>query len=481
MDISAAVLPIDDAVCERARQARDPRFDGRFFIGVRTTGVYCRPICPVRIPLAKNVDFYPSAAAAAEAGFRPCLRCRPEASPGTPAWNGSSTTVNRALRLIEAGALDAGSMDALATRLGVGTRHLSRLFQRHLGASPIAVAQTRRLHFAKKLIDETRLPLQDIALAAGFGSVRRFNAVFARTYGRSPGTLRKTGKTSSDAGLQLQLSYRPPYDWPLMLGFLGMRCIPGVEQTDTDCYRRSIRMGGQSGWYELRAGQGHRLQLSLHHPDSSQLARAVNRIRQQFDLAADPLTINHSLARDELLKPLVNQRPGLRLPGAWDAFELGVRAILGQQVSVAAARTLAGRLAARYGSVTGQFPNGKPMVSFPNAEVLADQPLDGLGLTKKRTQTLQGFARAVARGDLDFDRLDEADSLKQALLKLPGIGPWTAEYIAMRALADPDAFPTADLGLLKATGFKAATLQARAETWRPWRAYAALHLWQSLN
>lgn len=468
---------LDPALCERARQTRDPRFDGRFFIGVKTTGVYCRPVCPVRIPLAKNVDFYPSAAAAAEAGFRPCLRCRPEASPGTPAWNGTSTTVNRGLRLIEAGALDAGDVEGLATRLGVGTRHLSRLFQQHLGASPIAIAQTRRLHFAKKLIDESNLPMSEIALAAGFGSVRRFNAVFAKTYQRSPGSLRKQRRQPESSGLQLRLSYRPPYDWPIMLGFWAMRCIDGVEQVADGAYRRAIRVDDQTGWYELRQDSGNALALSVHLPGSRHLARIVSQIRRQFDLAADPLAIDQQLSSDPLLDPLVQARPGLRLPGAWDPFELGVRAILGQQISVAAARTLAGRIVEHYGVLLGQFPNGEPLYLFPPAETLAEQDFAGIGLTRKRAATLRGYARAVASGALNFDELQDADSLKDALLTLPGIGPWTAEYVAMRALAEPDAFPGTDLGLLRATGLNAKQLQARAEAWRPWRAYAAIHLW----
>ena len=470
---------IDPELCERARQARDPRFDGRFFFGVKTTGVYCRPVCPVRAPLAKNIDFYPSAAAAAEAGFRPCLRCRPEASPGTPAWNGTSTTVNRGLRLIETGALDHGDVETLATRLGVGPRHLSRLFQRHLGASPVSVAQTQRLHFAKKLIDETELPLSEIALAAGFGSVRRFNAVFARTYQRSPSSLSKQPRKSSETGLRLNLSYRPAYDWPLMLDFLAMRSIKGVEQVADGCYRRSIQANGQTGWFAIQSGEKNSLALDIHLPGSRELASVVSRVRRQFDLAADPLSINAQLSLDPLLDKLVQERPGLRLPGAWDPFELTVRAILGQQISVAAARTLIGRIVERYGEVVGEFPNGTPMWLFPNAARLASENFDGIGLTRKRAETLQGFAAAVASGSLNFDELLDAESLMAALQALPGIGPWTAQYVAMRALAEPDAFPTADLGLLRATGLNAKALQQRAESWRPWRAYAAIHLWNS--
>lgn len=478
---------IDIEACERARQARDPRFDGRFFIGVKTTGIYCRPVCPVRIPLAKNVDFYPSAAAASEAGFRPCLRCRPEASPGTPAWNGTSTTVNRGLRLIENGALDNGDVETLATRLGVGPRHLSRLFQRHLGASPVTVAQTRRLHFAKKLIDETQLPLSEIALAAGFGSVRRFNAVFDKTYQRSPGSLRKQATSTSNSGLRLKLSYRPPYDWPLMLSFLAMRTIKGVEQVDNGVYRRSISVQGHNGWFAIQAAKPsgsrdkHNLALDIHLPNSHALADVVSRVRQQFDLAADPLSINAELSHDPLLDKLIQDTPGLRLPGAWEPFELTVRAILGQQISVAAARTLIGRIVENYGENIGSFPNGEPMFAFPQPSVLAAQDLTHIGLTKKRAACLQGFAAAVANGELDFAELLDANSLMTALQALPGIGPWTAEYVAMRALAEPDAFPTADFGLLRATGLNAKQLQQRAETWRPWRAYAAIHLWNSEN
>ncbi|MDX1498206.1 MAG: AlkA N-terminal domain-containing protein, partial [Salinisphaeraceae bacterium] len=403
----------------------------------------------------------------------------PEASPGTPAWNGTSTTVNRGLRLIEAGALDHADVETLANRLGVGPRHLSRLFQQHLGASPVAIAQTRRLHFAKKLIDETSLPMAEIALAAGFGSIRRFNAVFAKTYQRSPRSLRRQTRGPSGSALRLLLSYRPPYDWPLMRDFLAMRTIQGVEQVEGNTYRRSIQVDGQSGWFALQPGDGQSLILDIHLPSSRELAQVTARIRQQFDLAADPMNINRQLRKDALLAPLIKRHPGLRLPGAWDPFELGVRAILGQQVSVAAARTLAGRTVEQFGERSGEFPNGEAMWLFPDAARLAVAQLDSIGLTRKRAETLQGFARAVASGQLDFSMLQDAASLKSALLALPGIGPWTAEYIAMRALAEPDAFPTADLGLLRATGMNAHELQQRAEAWRPWRAYAAIHLWHS--
>ncbi|MDX1496289.1 MAG: AlkA N-terminal domain-containing protein, partial [Salinisphaeraceae bacterium] len=402
-------------------------------------------------------------------------------SPGTPAWNGTSAVVSRGLRLIEAGALDQGTVEMLASRLGLGPRHLSRLFQRHLGASPVAVAQTRRLHFAKKLIDETQLPMSEIALAAGFGSVRRFNAVFTKTYQRNPSSLRRQQALSSTnhAGIEIKLSYRPPYDWPLMLRFLSMRAITGVEAIMNDRYYRSIQCGEQAGWLSVQAGKGNELVLSVQLGDSQQLAAVIARIRAQFDLGAEPDVINQHLSTDSILKPLIRRHPGLRVPGAWDPFELTVRAILGQQISVTAASTLAERIVKHYGEVLTESPADMPLSLFPRPARLAEADFSGIGLTQQRASTLRRFASAVASGDLDIDSQTEPERLKEKLLEIQGIGPWTVEYVAMRALAEPDAFPNTDLGLLRATGLDAKALHKRAQQWRPWRAYAAMHLWNA--
>ncbi len=339
----------DRKACYRALLTRDARFDGRFFTAVRTTGIYCRPICPARHPNLCNVVFMPSAAAAEAAGFRPCLRCRPETSPDIAAWHGTSSTVARALALIAAGALNGGDVDGLASRLGMGERQLRRLFQKHLGASPNSVAQTRRSLFAKQLITDTQLSMTDVALAAGFGSVRRFNDTFQKLYGRAPRTLRRSGAASpaGASAVTLTLPYKPPYDWSAMIGFLSARAIPGVEHVWPGLYARTICIGEAHGTIEVRPAkprQGrHALLATIRFPAITALPAIVDRIRRIFDLGADPIIIEEQLSRDPRLAPLVAARPGLRVPGAWDGFELAVRGILGQQITVKAATGLAGR------------------------------------------------------------------------------------------------------------------------------------------
>ncbi len=486
--VSAGLSGLDAEVCERARLARDPRFDGRFFIGVQTTGVYCRPICPVRPPKAKNVRFYSSAAAAAEAGFRPCLRCRPESSPGAPAWRGTETTVSRALRLIEEGALDAGGVEGLATRLGVGSRHLSRLFLKHIGVAPVQVAQTRRLHLAKKLLDETNLSVTEIAYAAGFGSLRRFNEVILSTYRRSPSAIRKLRRAvSEESGLRLELAYRPPFDWSWMLAFFGARAVAGVESVEDGVYRRTISVGGRTGSIAVRPiPDTNRLELAVNVPDTSAVAAIAARARRAFDLDADPLSIGRDLGRDGALAQRVKASPGLRVPGAWNGFEIAVRAILGQSVTVAGARTLAGRVAARYGTKVAETES-RCALSFPTPEVLADRDLNDLGVAASRAAAIKTLAKRVADGKLDLETPQDLENFVGVLQEIQGIGPWTAQYIALRALGHPDAFPVGDLGLLKGAGVcfsekRALThtaLARRAEEWRPWRAYAAMHLWSA--
>jgi AraC family transcriptional regulator, regulatory protein of adaptative response / DNA-3-methyladenine glycosylase II len=484
--METASLHLDFEACDRARLAQDPRFDGRFFIGVTSTGIYCRPICPAPTAKQRNVRYFPSAAAAAEAGFRPCLRCRPEAAPGTPAWLGTSATVRRALRLIQEGALDNESVEHLATRLGIGPRHLHRLFVQHLGASPLAVAQTRRLHFAKHLIDDTRLAMTDIALASGFGSLRRFNDAFRNTYGRAPRDLRRArrGEVVTDDALRLRLAYRPPYDWSAIHAFLATRAIPGVERVSADSYARSVSVGAKQGWIEVRpVPKVDALELAVHGLGAESLFGIVSRVRQMFDLTADPADVRAVLRKDPLFQPLLRKHPGLRVPGAWDGFEIAVRAVLGQQVSVAAARTFATRIVTAYGSqLTAPGHAAGVTHLFPTAEVLATADLSRIGLTGARTKTLNTLAAAVRDGSVDFA---DAEGLRTALVGVPGIGPWTAEYVAMRGLSDPDAFPAGDLVLQRmAGGPKRLTerqLLMRAEQWRPWRAYAVLHLWRAAS
>lgn len=466
-------------VFSRARLSRDPRFDGKFFIGVRGSGVYCRPICPSPTAKEKNVRYFLTAAAAAEAGFRPCLRCRPECSPGTPAWIGTPNTVSRALRLIADSGLEDG-VEGLAEQLGVGSRHLRRLFVRHLGATPIAVAQTRRLQFAKSLIDQTQLSMQEIAIASGFGCVRRFNAAIRNTYKRTPSEIRRL---SHQAGVLpenqyfFRLRYRPPYDWKGMLEFLEPRATAGVEQVENGTYRRSISLRGTTGHFEVSHDErNHSLNVSVQFADPKALYFIIERIRAMFDLNADWIAIARTLDADPILAPKVKAHPGLRVPGCWNGFELGVRAILGQQVTVRGATTLAGRLANEFGQPVG-MSNGLTHI-FPQPQILAEADIASIGIPQARAQTIREFARFGVGHKVRFEGMLNSETLLQQLCRIPGLGRWTAQYIAMRALGDPDAFPSGDLGLLRALGLKSAgELERRAEVWRPWRAYAAMYIW----
>lgn len=469
-------MELDRRICDRARRSRDARFDGKFFIAVTSTKIYCRPICPARSPKDDNIRYYPTAAAAQAAGFRPCLRCRPEASPGTPAWHGTSSVVSRGLRLIGEGALDDNGVEALADRLGVTARHLRRLFVQHLGATPIDVALTRRVHFAKKLIDETQLPISQIAFASGFGSLRRFNGVIQRTFSRTPTELRKLARQPLAAGdtYRFRIAYRPPYDWPAVIGFLKARATPGVESVAANRYARTISIGDLSGTIAIApADQGDALLLEVRFADPRALLTIVERVRRMFDIAADPAVIAGQLVADPLLKRALVAHPGIRTPGAWDPFELSVRAILGQQISVAAATTIAGRVADRWGSRT----DGEGLTRlFPTPAQLADAPLEEAGIIATRAATLRALAAAVRDGAVCFDGV----STVAALRAIPGIGDWTAQYIAMRALNEPDAFPSGDLVLRRMAGdCSTRELDRRSDAWRPWRAYAVMLLWQS--
>lgn len=482
---------LDREACYRALKVRDARFDGRFFTAVTSTGIYCRPVCPARTPKIENCLFLPSAGAAHRLGFRPCLRCRPETAPGSAGWRGTAGTVARALHLIAEGGMEEGGVERLADRLGIGTRHLRRLFDRHVGASPVVVAQTHRLLFAKRLLDETGLSMTDIAMAAGFGSIRRFNDAFQRTYGRSPRDLRRTGSGEvGDAGtITLTLSFIPPYDWATMLAFLGRRAIPGVESVEDGVYRRSFSLSAIPGWVEVRHEAGSDvLAATIRAGAVGILATVVARLRRLFDLDADLKDIDAHLARSPLLARRVAARPGIRVPGAWDDFELAVRAILGQQVSVAAATTIAGRLAERFGRPLPADVAGPPRINriFPAPGDIASADLKGLGLPGKRAAALGALAAAMARRPGLPSAGETLEEKVAGLRALPGIGAWTAHYIAMRTLREPDAFPAADLGLMRALATPAGRpgrkdLLAIAEDWRPWRAYAAMRLWTQMT
>ena len=473
-------------ILDRARRSRDARFDGKFFIAVTSTRIYCRSICPAKVSNDANVRYYATAAEAAAAGFRPCLRCRPETAPGSPAWMGTSAVVQRALRLLQEGALDDGSIDELALRLGVGVRHLSRLFTRHVGASPAAVAQTRRLHFAKQLLDETQLPITEVALASGFGSVRRFNDVFKAMYRRPPREIRKhreaDARQTSDAEITLRLTYRPPYDWPHLERFLSRRAIGGVESVTAGAYARTVRTASGHAFLQVKPVAGaDALELKIRGGESADLLALSSSVRRMFDLSADPARIAVALQRDPRLGALVTRRPGLRIPGTWDPFESGVRAIVGQQISVAAGRTLMRRLVERAGERVAEDPRGLTHL-FPTPTALAQSDLEDLGIPRARVTALQGFAHAVADGTLAFN--ESGERVMRALLQLPGVGPWTAGYVALRGLGEPDGFPAGDLILRQQASTDSNTLTAReleacAEAWRPFRGYAVMHLWQA--
>ena len=436
---------------------RDARFDGRFFAGVKTTGIYCRPICPARKPHRRNVVFFVCAAAAEESGFRPCRRCRPETAPHTAAWIGTSATVSRALRLIDQGALDGNrSVDELAERLGMGSRQLRRLFQQHLAASPVSLAQTRRAHFARAVLEQTTLGLDEIAVASGFGSVRRFRDVMQQTFGHPPSKLRGTKSQSAD--LRLRLPFRPPLDFEHLLSFLDARAIPDIEEVSGPVYRRLVMIGEHRGQLEVRRLDETHLELKAELTLTPVLIDVTRRIRQVFDLDADSAVIDEALGRHPALRASIKKYPGLRVPGAFDGFETTVRAIVGQQVSVKAANTLMGRLISSHGPLT------------PGKLEMAD--IGSIGMPRSRVDTLQRAARTFTA---DTPELDQLAALK-------GIGPWTRDYLGMRVYRDPDAFPAGDLVLRRAAGknepLSTSALEKLARPWRPWRAYAAMHLWR---
>jgi AraC family transcriptional regulator of adaptative response / DNA-3-methyladenine glycosylase II len=479
------IFGFDTRVLDRARASRDARFDGKFFIAVTSTRIYCRPVCKVRDAKRSNIRYYPTAAAAAEAGFRPCLRCRPEAAPGTPAWLGTLGVVRRGLRLIEEGVLDERSVAEMAERLGIGARHLHRLFVQHLGASPIAVAQTRRLHFAKRLLDETRLPITSIAMAAGFSSIRRFNDVFRKTYRRPPREIRKLRSAElREAGgeeVVLRLSYRPPYDWSHLLHFLAARAITRIEVADNERYARTVATPG-GGWAIIQVRNidaEHALEFRVSCADATSLLHLSSVARRVFDLASDPATIGLAFENDPVLAPLVRRRPGLRIPGVWDPFECAVRAIVGQQVSFRAGITLVSRVVERAGRAISTPIDGLTHL-FPSPVALMSANLGGLGLTGGRIDAIKKLASAVVEGKVDFSVTAE-DVIGQ-LTSIRGIGPWTAQYVALRALGEPDAFPSTDLVLRRVASdthrtLSPSRLEERSEAWRPWRAYAVIYLW----
>lgn len=482
-------MNLDDDHCYRALCARDSRFDGVFFVAVTTTGVYCRPVCTARAPGRDRCRFFSTAALAERNGFRPCLRCRPELAPGKAPIDQVRTIAWAAAARIEAGALaDGAGLSELAASLGVGERQLRRAVRKELGASPVELAQTNRLLLAKRLIAETRLPMVQVAFAAGFESVRRFNSLFRSRYRLTPSDLRRSSAKTDDADrLRLTLAYRPPLAWESLLRFLAGRAIPGVECVEGGAYQRTIGIGQRRGVLRVVPIAGKAaLCVELSTELAPALPQILARLRSLFDLDARPDVVAAHLALDPRLAESVQRRPGLRLPGAFDPFELALRTILGQQVSVRGASTLAGRFAERLGEpLPSNNEKGCLNRLTPTAERIAAAPVDelaALGVPKTRAECISTLARAVAAGAVDLEPGIDPAAAVEKLQTIPGIGPWTAEYIAMRALRWPDAFPSGDLVLRKAfSSASTKSLEAAAETWRPWRAYAAMHLWQSLH
>jgi AraC family transcriptional regulator, regulatory protein of adaptative response / DNA-3-methyladenine glycosylase II len=460
-----------NAMLNRARLSRDARFDGKFFIAVLSTGIYCRPICPGPRCKRSNVAFYATAAAAQAAGYRPCRRCRPEVAPGSPAWIGPSAVVRRALRLIQEGTLDDATVEALANRVGLGARQLRRLFIEHVGVSPLAVAVTRRLQFARQLIDETPLSVTRVAMASGFRSLRRFNEAYRETFGCSPRESRRTPRGGSVAPaadqIALTLPYRPPYEWRQLCAFLEQRAIAGVERVDARGYARTVRLERGTALIRVAPIAGvHSLQLEVAGATPSSLFEIAATARRVFDLSADPAQIDSVLGSDSLLSRRVEGRPGLRIPGIWQGFECAVRALLGESIDRTAPQQLLERLVQRCGdSLDG--PREQLVHLFPSSERLADADLEGIGMTSASAAAMRALARAAVEGFVDF--LAPAETVARALEALPGFTREAVQYVMLRAIGDPDAYPLGN----------PAVAQERAKAWRPWRGYAALHLCQA--
>ena len=474
-------MTLSQDACYRAFATHDARFDGRFFVGVRSTGIYCRPVCTVRAPRRDNCRFYPSAAAAEAAGFRPCLRCRPELAPGFAMVDAAARIVQAAIGLIDAGFLEERGIEDLAGRIGVTSRHLRRVFEAELGVAPVEYAQTQRLLLAKRLLTDTSLPVTEVAFASGFASVRRLNALFRSRYRMPPSRLRERRAATLPGTLAFALAFRPPYAWDAMQGYLSARAIAGVEACDARSFRRTLAIPHRgvlhAGWIEAR--------FTLRRPlvalrVSASLAHVVplvlSRVRHAFDLGTDPQAVAQALG------PLAADAPGLRIPGAFDGFELAVRAVVGQQVSVAAATTILGRIAERFGAPLEGAPPRIRRVFPPASVVAALEPaaIAALGMPVARARTLVALASEVVNG-LDLSPSAAPQATLERLSAIAGIGPWTVQYVALRALGMPDAFPHTDLGVMTALSEnQPARVLARAEAWRPWRGYAAFHLWRRL-
>jgi AraC family transcriptional regulator, regulatory protein of adaptative response / DNA-3-methyladenine glycosylase II len=471
---------LDIEACHQALQSHDPRFDGVFFVGISSTGIYCRPVCPARQTKRENRAFYASAAAAEKAGFRPCLRCRPELAPGRARIDAVSRLAAAIAGRIEEGALGEMNLEELAREFSITDRHLRRVVQQEFGVSPVELAQTQRLLTAKRLLTDTRLSVTEIAFASGFSSLRRFNALFRERYRLNPTALRKSnGNAAWSDTLRCELAYRPPLDWPALVAFLAARSTTGVETSDGLRYARTVRIGERKGWISARPSKEKN---TLVVEISSSLAPAIlpvlRRVRRLFDLDADPVLIAERLAGVGV------ENPGIRVPGAFDGFEMAVRAILGQQITVKAATTLAGRMVAAFGeSIETPIPGLTHLPPTANTLAMVDPgDVAALGMPLKRAESLVAIAGAIESGFLCLEPGADVEKTMEALKSLPGIGEWTAQYVAMRALSWPDAFPHTDLGIMQAlTENNPRRVLERGEAWRPWRAYAVMRLWKSLE
>lgn len=482
---------IDPASAYLALTSRDARFDGVFYVGVTSTGIYCRPVCPVKPPQAQNCRFFASAEAAEKAHFRPCLRCRPELAPGNAPVDRGSLIAERLMQRIDEGlAEQVDSLEAIAAQFELSLRQLRRIVQQQLGVSPQELRQTRRLLLAKQLLSETSLPITEIAFASGFSSLRRFNAAFSSQYRMPPSRLRRSLSAKPHSGQPgdsstLLLSYRPPYDWTAMLDFLRLRALAGVEYVDADSYARTVRLGACRGWIRVTASpKSSALSVAFSHTLTPVLPALLRRLRNLFDLSARPDLIAAHLSQDPLLAAAVQAHPGLRVPGAFDGFEMAVRAILGQQITVKAATTLGGRFVGAFGEAI-DTPLPQLTRLSPQAATVATCTVDqiaSLGIISARSRTLLALAAACAGGELQLDAGSQPDVTTALLLQLPGIGDWTAQYLAMRALRWPDAFPAGDIVVRNNLGgLTAKEAEARSQAWRPWRSYAVMHIWKSLG
>jgi AraC family transcriptional regulator, regulatory protein of adaptative response / DNA-3-methyladenine glycosylase II len=477
---------LDPATCWQAIYSRDRRFDGRFFAGVRTTRIYCRPICPVPLRKPENVRWFRSAASAEAAGYRPCKRCRPHTAPGTPAWLGTSSVVSRALKFIFNGELDFSDVEGLAGHVGLGARHLRRLFVQHVGASPAPIARSRRIHFARSLIEETDLPITKIALYSGFRSIRQFNHAMRAAFGQPPTELRRSHETANPTGhaddVVLFAAYRPPFDWTALVNYLRRRATPGVELVEAKCYRRTIEIDGEPGEIEVRPDPvKRRLRIRVKLGHHEKLLEVVERVRRMFDLGADPLPIAGHLSRSPRLNPLVAARPGLRVPGVWDGFEFAVLTVLNIQLTTRDHKAVIRHLVRTFGTPVKASATGLSHL-FPRPEQLAEADLSIVGIRGACAKAVRLLARAVLRKELSFERSKTLEDTLSRLSAVRGLGERECHYIAMRVFGEPDAFPSYDYALRQAISAKRfevypVELERIAEPWRPWRAYAAMHLW----